>query len=112
MQRQNRKSFVGDNSFTFRRAQELRSKVIDLSPYLIDSKAKDVHFSIAPNSTHLSQRTQNFLNFSDRESINDQLLQVTINDRAIIFDLHNYCLHSYIEDKKDYLAIRDISDMK
>ena len=78
----------------------------------MDSKVKDVHFSVAPNSTHLSQRTQNLIDFSDRDSINDQLLQVTINDRAIIFDLHNYCLHSYIDDKWDYLAIRDISDMK
>jgi len=46
-----------------------------------------LEISIAPLSTHLSQRTQADLNHANNDSVNLNLLQLTVSNRVIIFDL-------------------------
>ena len=47
----------------------------------------------------LSMRTQEILDFSVESSINMNLLQFTVRDRAFIFDLSNngQCIHDYAD---------------
>lgn len=54
---------------------------------MLDPEVKDIRMSVAPVSTHLSQRSQDDLDHSSKDSINLDLLQVTIMDRALILDL-------------------------
>ena len=57
----------------------------------------DFKIGAAPKSTHLSQRTQKKM---EEYHVNENLLQVTIGDRALILDLN--------EDE----WIKDFSDMQ
>ena len=52
--------------------------------YLVNPSTVNFNISPAPKSTHISQRTHN--NMSEYE-VNESLLQVTIDDRALILDL-------------------------
>ena len=70
---------------------EVEVQRLNIKPYLYDfTQVKGVYFSPAPVSTHLSQRNQMQLNYSKKEQINENLLQVTVDDRAMIFDLDRY----------------------
>ena len=59
---------------------------IDLSCFIGD-ETKDLRISVAPISTFLSQRSQDILDYTKSDGINTNLLQVTIEDRAIVIEL-------------------------
>ena len=87
-------------------------KRLNLEPFLFDSlKIQDVFFSAAPISTHLSQRSQMKLDYLDKQKINENLLQVTVQDRAMIFDLDRYRIDKNNEELSNYMAIREYSSM-
>ena len=61
--------------------------MINYRSYLRDRDIKDLNLSVAPISTHLSQRSQDEVDYASENSINLNLLQVTIGNRAMIIDL-------------------------
>ena len=67
--------------------QRRKPYVINYRNYLRDREIKDLNLSVAPISTHLSQRSQDEVDYASEKSINLNLLQVTIGNRAMIIDL-------------------------
>lgn len=66
---------------------QLDVQTIEVKNYLEDETSKDLRISVAPVSSEISFRTQKTFQFASLESINENLLQVTIADRALVFDL-------------------------
>ena len=58
----------------------------NFNSFLDDDQSGATHFNIspAPKSTHISQRTNKEMS---SYAVNPNLLQVTVNDRALILDL-------------------------
>lgn len=85
---------------------------INLEPFLYDSKTvRDVSFEPVPLSTHLSKRSQTVPDDILVEP-NQNLLQVTIEDRAIIFDLDRYSQVITDGKSKAFSAVRDYSNLR
>jgi len=51
------------------------------------------------------------LDYLDKQKINENLLQVTVQDRAMIFDLDRYRIDKNNEELSNYMAIREYSSM-
>jgi len=78
---------VNDKRWLFKKDKKSDKREIDFTPYMKNDKNNDLEISIAPLSTHLSQRTQADLNHANNDSVNLNLLQLTVSNRVIIFDL-------------------------
>ena len=70
----------------------------DLKKYLPDHELKAKTISEAPLSTLLSMRSQKIVDFSKKEQINRNLLQVTIGQRAFVIDLdQKNCIYDFCD---------------
>ena len=87
--------------------------IIDFNKYLRDPDIKDLNLSMAPISTHLSQRSQDNLDYASDEAINLNLLQLTIGNRAIVIDLQKeHSVKKTSSKEAQFPVIKDFSDMQ
>ena len=81
---------------------------VNFEKYMRDTLCRDLNICVAPISTHLSQRSQEVLDHSEKQSVNQSLLQVTIGNRALILDLaSNYSWIKDFADTQQFLGQED-----